>query len=148
MATNPLIQQGTLNRLRGSVVWANFANLNVTAPFLNKEGIRLSLDGEATTYVQTITGAVTSPEPYQMITLSMNLLKTNGLAAQYQSQMQDTTVLGNGTVITDTSALPVFPILNCSIESVREMSFAGEDAGFHVVCRGYYIVNNSLWDLL
>jgi hypothetical protein len=146
--TNPLIAQGTLNRLRGSVVWANFPTLNVTAPFLNKEGIRLALDGEATTFIQTITGAVTSPEPYQMITLTMNILKTNGLAALYQAQMQNSTLLGNGTVITDTNALPVFPLINCAIESVRELSFAGEDAGFAVVVRGYWIVNNALWNLL
>jgi hypothetical protein len=148
MATNPLIPQGTLNRLRASVVWTDFPNLNVTAPFLNKEGIRLALDGEATTFVQTMTGAVTSPEPYQMITLTMNILKTNGLAAQYQSQMQDTTVLGNGTVITDTTSLPVFPIVNCALEGVRELNLSGEDAGFAVTIRGYWLVNNALWNLL
>src|ERR1700677_4793058 len=108
--TNPLINQGTLNRLRGSVVWASLPTLNVTSSYLAKEAIRLALDGEATTFIQTMTGAVTSPEPYQMITLTINMLKTNGLAAQYQAQMQNLTTLGNGTVITDTSALPVFPL--------------------------------------
>lgn len=148
MATNPLIAQGTLNRLRGSVVWNGFPNLNVTAPYLNKEGIKLALDGEATTFVQTITGAVTSPEPYQMITMTMNVLKTNGLAKLYQAQMQDNCVLGNGTLITDTGALPNFQLVNCAIEGVRELSFAGEDAGFAVMMRGYWIINNSLWNLL
>jgi hypothetical protein len=146
--TNPLIAQGTLNRLRGSVVWTGFPTLNVTAPYLNKEGIRLALDGEATVFLPSITGAVISPEPYQMITLTMNILKSNGLAALYQAQMQASTPLGNGTVITDTSSLPVFPIINCAIEGVRELSFAGEDAGFAVIVRGYWIVNNNLWDLL
>lgn len=144
---NPLIAQGTLNRLRGSVVWQNYPTLNVTAPYLSKEGIRLSLDGEATVFLPTITGAVTSPEPYQMITLTMNILKTNGLAALYQAQMVDTTLLGNGTVKTDTSSLPVFPLVNCAIEGVREMPFNGEDASFVVMIRGYYIINNALWNL-
>lgn len=146
--TNPLIAQGTLNRLRGSVTWPNFPTLNVTAPYLNKEGIRLSLDGESTVFLPTITGAVTSPEPYQMITLTMNILKTNGLAALYQAQMQNTCLLGNGTVITDTASLPVFPLVNCAIESVRELSFAGDNAGFAVVCRGYWVVNNAMWNLI
>jgi hypothetical protein len=148
ITTNPLIAQGTLNRLRGSVVWTGFPTLNVTAPYLNKEGIRLALDGEATVFLPSITGAVISPEPYQMITLTMNILKSNGLAALYQAQMQASTPLGNGTVITDTTSLPVFPIINCAIEGVRELSFAGEDAGFAVIVRGYWIVNNNLWDLL
>jgi hypothetical protein len=145
---NPLIAQGTLNRLRGSVVWSGFPTLNVTAPYLSKEGIRLALDGEATVFLPTITGAVTSPEPYQMITLTMNILKSNGLAAQYQAQMQNTCLLGNGIVYTDTSALPTFPIVNCAIEGVREMSFSGEDPTFAVLIRGYYIVNNALWSLV
>lgn len=46
MATNPLIPQGTLNRVRASVVWPSFPNLNVTASYLGRMGIRLSLDGE------------------------------------------------------------------------------------------------------
>jgi hypothetical protein len=50
-------------------------------------------------------------------------------------------------VITDTSALPVFPLINCAIEGVRELSFAGEDAGFAVIVRGYWITNNALWSL-
>lgn len=148
MATNPLIAQGTLNRLRGSVVWASLPALNVTAPYLGKEGIRLSLDGEATVFLPTIVGAVTAPEPYQMVTLTCHILKTNGLAAAYQSQMQLNTLLGNGNVITDTNALPVFPLVNCAIEGVRELSFSGEDAAMAVTIRGYFIVNNFMWDLV
>lgn len=147
MASNPLIAQGTLNRLRGSVIWPSNSTLNVTAPYLQKEGIRLALDGEATTFIETITGMVISPEPYQGITLSINLLKTNGLADLYKQQMENTTALGNGTVKPDTSALGVYPIVNCAIASVRELSFAGTDAGFVVTIRGYYSVNNALWDL-
>lgn len=148
MATNPLIAQGTLNKLRGSVTWTDFPSLNVTAAYLNKSGISLALDGEATTYLPSMTGAVTSPEPYQMITLTCNILKTNGLAAQYQAQMQLSTLLGNGTVKTDTSSLPSFPLINCAIEGVRELPLNGEDAGFAVIIRGYWIVNNNLWNLL
>jgi hypothetical protein len=148
MANNPLIDQGTLNRLRGSVTWNNFPSLNITAPYLNKQGISLALDGDATTFLPTMTGAVTSPEPYQMITLTCNILKTNGLAALYQAQMQNTTLLGPGTVKTDTSSLPSFPLLNCAIEGVRELPFNGEDAGFAVTIRGYWVVNNAMWDLL
>lgn len=146
--TNPLIDQGTLNRLRGSVVWDSYPNLNVTSPYLNKEGIRLALDGEATLFLPTISGAVTSPEPYQMVTLTINVLKTNGLAALYQAQMQLSTKLGIGSIITDTSSLPNFELQNCAIEGVRELSFAGEDAGFAVIIRGYWVINNNLWSLV
>ena len=142
---NPLVDQGTLNRLKGSVVWQNFSALNVTAPFLNREGIRLALDGDATRFLPTLTGAVTSPEPYQMVTLTINLLKTQGLAAQYKRQMETQTVLGDCVVRPDTIALPPYDLVNCALESVRELSFSGEDAGFSVTVRGYYNINSSLY---
>jgi hypothetical protein len=145
MASNPLIAQGTLNRLRASVVWASNASLNVTAPYLGREGIRLALEGETTTFINTMTGAVTSPEPYQVVNLTINLLKTQGLASVYKAQMELTALIGDGTVYPDASTLPTYSLINCAIQSVRELSFAGEDAGWVVVVKGYYLINSSLW---
>ena len=143
---NPLIVQGSLNRLRASVVWNDFPSLNVTASYLGKDGITLALDGESTAFINTMTGAVTSPEPYQMITLTLNLLKTQGLAGLYKSQVETSALLGNGVVRPDSLALPAYDITNCAIESVRELKFSGEDAGFAVTVKGYYLVNSSLFD--
>jgi hypothetical protein len=145
MAGNPLVQQGSLNRIIASVVWQSFPALNVTAPFLNREGIRLALDGDATRFLPTMTGAVTSPEPYQMVTLTINLVKSQGLASQYKSQMETQTVLGDCVVRPDTKGLPPYDLVNCALEGVRELSFSGEDAGFSVTVRGYYSINSSLF---
>ena len=46
MAGNPLIDQGVLNRIKGNVTWNNFPGLNVTAPFLDKDGINPDLHPE------------------------------------------------------------------------------------------------------
>jgi hypothetical protein len=150
MAGNPLVSQGTLNRVSASVSWASFPNLNVTSSFLNRDGISLSLDGDATRYLPAMTGAVTSPEPYQMATLTINLLKTQFLAPLYKAQMEDSTLLGNVTVRPDvpvgSGGLPPYDLVNMAIESVREQRYSGEDAGWTVVCRGYYILNNSLFN--
>jgi hypothetical protein len=149
MATsNPMIPQGTLNRLRGSVNFANLPALNVTAPYLVKDGIAISLDGDATTVLPTMTGVVTSPEPYMLATVTINVLKTNGLAASFKAQMEDTTIVGDMVVTPDTSSLPTYSITNSSIESVREMKFNGEDAGWTITLKGAYLINNSLWSLL
>ena len=56
---NPLIEQGSLNRIKASVVWNDNADLNVTAPYLGAAGIRLGLDGGTTVFLPTMTGAVT-----------------------------------------------------------------------------------------
>jgi hypothetical protein len=142
---NPLVQLGSLNRLIASVTWQGFPGLNVTPSFLNREGIRLALDGEATRFLPTLTGAVTSPEPYQMVTLNLALLKSQNLAAQYKSQMETQCLLGNCTVRPDSTVLPAYDLVNMAIESVRELAFSGEDAGYTVTCRGYYLINSNLW---
>jgi hypothetical protein len=95
-----------------------------------------------------MTGAVTSPEPYQMISLSINLLKTQQLSALYKFQMEDTCLLGDCVVRPDVQSggLTPYDLTNMAIESVREQSYSGEDAGWTVMCRGYYLINASLWD--
>lgn len=143
---NPLVAQGVLNRVRGSVTWGSFPALNVTAPYLGKAAIRLALQGESTVYIPTMTGAVTSPEPYLMIEMTINLLKTQGLANQYKTQMELSSALGDGSVRSDAAPLGVYQIINCSIKNVRELDFSGEDAGYNVIIGGYYLVNSSLFD--
>lgn len=143
---NPLISQGTLNRLRASVIWPGFPALNITAPFLGKEGIRLSLDGASTLFIPTMTGAVTSPEPYMGISLVLNLLKSQPIADLYKKQMESDARLGGGTVRPDASPLSPYEIINCAIEGVRELDLSGDSAAYAVMVKGYYNVNNALWD--
>ncbi len=143
---NPNIPLGSLNRLRASVSIINFPGLNVTASFLGREALRLALDGESTTMIPTMTGTVTSPEPYMMSTLTMHLLKTQALAAAYKLQMETDARIGDLVVRPDASTLPPFDLINTAIEAVREMSYSGADAGFIVAIRGYYQVNAALWD--
>jgi hypothetical protein len=143
---NPLVVQGTLNRILASVVWQNFPALNVTAPFLNREAIRLALDGETTRFLPTLTGAVTSPEPYMMTTITINLLKSQNLASLYKAQMELQSVLGDCVVRPDVTTLTPYDFVNCAIQSVREQAYSGEDAGFAVTIRGYYLINSSLYN--
>lgn len=143
---NPLVSQGTLNRLRGSVVWNDHPELNVTAPFLGKDGIGLTLNGEATQFYETMTGAVTSPQPYQSITLTMNLLKTQPLSDAYKARQELLALLGDGVVRPDSAQLSPYQLVNCSIEGVAPLKFSGEDAGYVVTIKGYYNINSSLWD--
>lgn len=142
---NPQIAQGTLNRLVASVTFNDFPALNVTPSFLNKDGIRLAFDGEATTFLPTLTGAVTSLEPYQMVTLTINLLKSQGLANQYEQQLNTQSTIGDVTVRPDTSVLTPYDLTNCALETVRELQFNGQDAGYAVTIRGYVQRNNALW---
>lgn len=142
---NPLIAQGTLSRIRGSIVWNNFSALNITAPYLSKEGIRLSLQGDTTKYLPTMTGAVTSQEPYMMCEVTAVLLKSQALGNAYKNQMETNSLLGDGTIRPDAVTLGPYAIINCSIKTVHELDFSGQAPGFTIVFGGYYLVNSSLF---
>lgn len=145
MATNPLVDQGVLNRLRGSVIWNDFPQLNVTAAYLGAEAIRLALEGDAVEYINTMTGAVSSPQPYRMASLVIHLLKTQQLSDLYKRQEEKNAVLGAGTVRPDATPLSPYPLINCSILGVSELNFAGQDPGYAVRVKGYYLINSDLW---
>jgi hypothetical protein len=144
---NPLIDQGVLNRLRGSVVIPNLPNLNVTAPYLGKPGIRLSLTGETATGYPTMTGVVQSPEPFQVAEVTVSLLRTQGLADLYKQQMELNVLLGPIKVYPDVTAggISSYYFENVTIASVGEQSFAGDDPAFGIMLRGQYYLNSALW---
>tara|TARA_B100001105_G_C22258848_1_gene385827 strand:- start:227 stop:670 length:444 start_codon:yes stop_codon:yes gene_type:complete len=143
---NPLIAQGTLNRLRGSVTITDLPELNVTAPFLGKEGILMSFEGNSTVYIDTMTGAVTSPEPYLRATVVVNLLKTQQISNLYKLQMEADSNIGDMIIRTDAASLSDYQFTNCSIMSVQELSFNGQTAGYAVSLGGIYYINSSLFN--
>jgi hypothetical protein len=143
---SPLVAQGTLNRLRGSIVCNNNANLNVTPSFLTKEGIRLSFSGETVTYIPTMTGAVTSSEIYLIAEITAHLNKAQALANIYKQTMENNSLIGDVTVRSDSAALGIYNIANASIGAVRELDFSGDSAQFVIVIKGYYLVNSVLFD--
>lgn len=147
MASNPQVFQGTLNRLRASLVVPSFPQLQVTVPFLGPAAISVATDGEVTALLPTMTGIVTSPAPYQVVTISINLLRTQNLAALWEAQRRSLSTIGDVNVIGDALTLPTYTFNNCAITGVRELSFAGQDPGYMVTVGGYYQINNSLWSL-
>lgn len=143
---NPLIPQGTLNRVRASIIWTLFPTLNVTASFLGRNGISVATDGKTTTQIGTMAGTVTSPEPYQPILMSINLLKTQGLAVAFEQQRQFNSLLGSATLRLDAPNFPPYNYQNCAIDNVDRLVLNGEDAGYLVTVSGFYVINNSLWN--
>lgn len=145
MASNQLIPQGVLNRLRTSVLISSFPALNVTPSYLGKRSVRLTRNGRAVENLGALTGIVPSPEPYVMMEVHINLLKSQSLANSYEQQMQSNSQLGDVTVRTDTSTLQSFLISNASIINVEELSFAGDTPDYMVSIEGYYVINSALW---
>lgn len=143
---SPQVNQGTLNRLRGSVSFVDFPDLNITAPFLGEEGININPEGDIVDNIGTMTGTITSPAPYQMITVEIELLKTQAFADQFKQQLESDAVIGNFTVRPDASTLSNYQVFNGSIYMASPGRINGKSAAFVVGLRGYYLVNSTLYD--
>lgn len=146
MAQSPNVPQGTLNRIRASVMIPAFPELNITAPFLGRPGISVSRNGPITTSLPTMTGAVQSPEPYQPVRISAALIKAQNLAALWQQQEQVNSLLGSVIVRPDATPLAPYSYTNCALENVDEMRFNGETEAYVIHLTGYYLINSSLWN--
>lgn len=143
---NQLVPQGVVNRLLTSLQVPGFPNLNITAPFLGAAGIRVAFEDVSTEYIKTLTGAVTSPQPFQLARITANLLKTQVLASAYRAQMESNALLGDGlTLYSDSAVFPVYTLFNCSIATVPSLDFAGKDADFNVEIAGIYYINSQLF---
>jgi len=140
-----LINQGTLNRLRGSVVYALFPNLNVTASYLAKEAISIAFEGDFSQLLPSLTGGVSSPEPYVFATVTIHLLRSQALSNAYKVQNEISSLLGPVSIIGDSTALGDFAIENTVMQSFQEITFDGNQPGFVVRLRGIYNVNAALY---
>lgn len=143
---NPLIPQGTLNRARGSIVFASFPQLNITAPFLGEEGINTTPEGQIVDNIGTLTGTVTSPALYQMYTIECQLLKTQSFADLFKKQLEQLATLGNLTIRPDSPTLSNLLIYNASIIQAGPGRLNGKSVAYMITLQGYYTVNNRIFD--
>lgn len=143
--SNPLIAQGTLNKIRAAGMVISLPALNFSASYLAPEGITLSFEGDASAYLPTMTGAVPSPNPFMMANVQAHLLKTQALANAWKTQMELNTTIGDVNLITDATTLSNYYLQNCTLLNVSELSFAGTTPDFVITIRGIYYVNSSLF---
>lgn len=148
---DPRTPQGNLNRIKATLIWSDFPNLNITPDYLGSEGISLGFEDVATARIPTMTGLVNSPEAFQTVSVSAHLLKTQQLAQLYEEQRQNYTLLGQCTIRPDVStnnagSIDPYLLLNMSITNIAELRFNGSDAGYRVLLGGYMLINRALWN--
>ena len=147
MASNPLIAQGTLNRVRCSIVVPSYPSLSITSPYMGSSFASLDFSGPFSMLIPTATGAVNSPEPYVEGTISVGLLRTQSLALSWLNQAQTLSDLGAVTIHSDTAAFPAATIYTTVIQELNPGAFDGRDPVVRLVLRGIYYANNDLWSL-
>lgn len=148
MAGNPLVPLGTLNRIRASVTFPSYPQLNVTSSFLGKNGVSMRPKGKRTMQLEQMTGAVQSPEPYVPYDIEINLVRTTQLVGLWQLQEQLSTLIGDMTIRPDVSGngvLGLYDLANGAIDDIGELRFAGQDAGYILMITAYYEINSNLW---
>src|ERR1035437_271361 len=136
--SNPNIPQGTLNRIRASVIFPLYPYLTVTSPFLGKRGITLSFQGDSTVYIDTMTGAVTSPEPYLRVVMTVHMVKSQPFSQMFKTQLELLTLLGPAFVRPDAPAMQPYNFQNGAIVSPGDQHFSGAAADFPVRIGGVY----------
>ena len=143
--TNPLVPQGFLNRVRGALSVTDTPALNVSASYLAKDGISLRPDGPATDIIPTMTGTVGSQAPYQQVTLTVHLLKTQGLGESYRQRFLTDTSLGEIVVTPDATTFGNITLLNCYLVNFNELAFSGMEPAFVVTIGCYMVTNDNMW---
>lgn len=143
---NPLVNQGFLNRVRGSVSVTDDADLNVTASYLGTDAISLRPDTSAADVIPTLTGTVGSQAPYQQVTLTVHMLRTQALAARWQNRFAEDTSLGEIVVTPDATTFNSYTVLNAYLTNFQEIAITGRDPGFVAIISGYIVTNNTMWD--
>jgi hypothetical protein len=144
---NPLIAQGTLNRLKSSVTIPGNSSLNITSSYMGKQFVTVTFDGDFDKLIETATGAVTSPEPYVMATVSISLLRTQGLSGAWVAQAQASSDIGNVSIFPDSAAFPEIDLVNCVIQHIDPGAYDGLDPAVKLTLRGVFYINNNNWAL-
>lgn len=146
MATNPGVALGTLNRLISAVHVLSNPALNITAPYVGRNGIRVRSDRRAVVFIDAMTGMVTSPEPYIPVTVTAQLLRTQSLALAWKSRLVQNALIGQITAFPDTTPFLPMDVYNCAFEDFDPMNWDGTDPHFTVTLYGTYYINNTMWN--
>lgn len=144
---NPLINQGVLNRVRASIKFVQFPELNISAPYLTQDAINISFQGDAGVLLPTLTGGVSSPNPFQMIQMQIHLVRSQSMGQLFKNQIEKNTTLGDAKIYSDSTTLGDFSIRQATIRSAQDLSVSGRDPAFVVEVFGIYDVNADMWDL-
>ena len=142
---NPLIAQGSLNRLRSSVTVPDFPALNITSSYMGKSFVTVTFDGDFDKLIGTGTGAVTSPEPYVEANVVVSLLRTQALSGAWLAQAQTLSDIGDVSIFPDSTAFPEIDLVSCVIQHVDPGVYDGLDPIVKLNLKGVFLINNNLW---
>ncbi len=148
MATNPMVPQGSLNKVRAHIVVPNYPTLNVSPSYMGEDMFTLDIEDDAVRQPKTATGLVNSPEPFVVATCIINLLRTQALSVQWLMQLKSNAMIGRIVAHSDSAAFTAQTVHNCSILKVQPGRMNGTNPTVDAIIRGEYFVNDDMWSLV
>ncbi len=148
MVTVPSANLGSLNRVRPTIVFSNNPVLNIIPAIIGREGLHVTFTGEANTVLPAMVGVVNSPEPYQVVTVAVPIVKTSGAGPLFKSQLESSALLGDCIIRTDSTNMPDFSFQNMSITGVGDYGLGGTEPTWTLTLTGVYVINSNLWNLV
>ena len=148
MAVNPQVSQGNLNRVRASVIIPAFPTLNINSSHMGKQFLNLEWEEAFGDQIETGTGLVNSPAPYVKGTCTINLLRSQLIASQWQAQADATSIIGRIVVHPDSTVYPAQTVHDCQILHASPGRMDGLNPTIDVIITGVRYVNNDLWDMV
>lgn len=142
---NPLIQQGSLNKVLTHVIVTELPQLSITAPYMSKALSTVTFEDDFVDQIGTATGLVNSPQPYVMTSVIINMLRSQSLSALWMAQLLVDSQIGPVTVYSDSTVFPKLTLAQCSVKSVEPGPYDGTDPTTKITLRGVYFTNNILW---
>jgi hypothetical protein len=112
---------------------------------MGKSFAKLDFEGNFVEQIETGTGAVRSPEPFVMATLTVSILRTQGLSAAWLAQAQDDGYIGLVNAHGDSSVFPVVSLNETVIRHIDPGAYDGTDPIVRLVLRGTFYVNGAMW---
>lgn len=142
--SNPRIPQGVINRVRASIDFPDYPALRISASYLTTEGISVDISplGEP---IPSMTGVVSSPQPYTMMTITANLQRSQSLAQQFRNQIEKNTYLNTAKLYSDTSTLGDFTLNDVQIVNLGALPMNGKNADFALQFTGTWYINEDMW---
>lgn len=142
---NPRIPQGVINRVRASIDFPDYPALRISASFLTPEGITLDI-GPLGEPIPAMTGVVSSPQPYAMVTMTAYLQRSQALAQLFRDQIEKNTYLNTAKLYSDTSTLGDFTLNDVQIINLGSIPMNGKNADFPLSFTGTWYINEDMWN--
>lgn len=145
MASYPTLPQGSLNRAAVSVTFPNEDGYDIKPEHLGAEMVSISFTSPAAVQYPTATGLVTSLSVFQSVQVTIHLLRTQTLAAKFETRRQTNSAFDTMVVRGDATNMAPWTYQTMVLTNIDPMNLNGTEPGYVLQFTGKYLVNSDMF---